>query len=132
MGIELQPITESAKNDSAFVRISGILSLKDATELKSSLKKLRKDGVRNLLLDFEELEEMDEACWEVLVSTVRRIRKENGRVVIRNCPDKLYQHLQVRRWDRDFLFPMRVAEHLSFIPKELRALIAKSSNPQTI
>jgi anti-anti-sigma regulatory factor len=131
MGIEMQPITESLSEGSVLMRLSGIVSLRDVTELKSSLKRLLRGKIRNLLLDFEGLQDMDEACWAVLVSTVRKIRKSEGQAAIRNCPDKLYQHLQARRWDRDFLFPLRFAEHLSAIPKDLRALFVKASFPRS-
>lgn len=126
MSIELLPLAATLRNRAAVMRVSGILSLRDVSELKSSLKRLLRDGITHLLLDLEEVRDIDEAGWALLVSTVRKLRRQNGQVFIRNCPDDLYEHLKVRKWDRDFLFPMRFADHLAALPKELQSYFSPS------
>ena len=121
MSIEWQPLSDALRSRTALLRFTGILSLKDVAELKSSLKRLLRDGFVNLLLDLEDVRDIDEAGWAVLVSTVRKLRREGGRIVIRACPDALYERLQARNWDRDFLFPMRRADHLAALPQEMKA-----------
>jgi anti-anti-sigma regulatory factor len=120
MGIELQPLTAALHPRVAALRFSGILSLRDVAELKASLKRLLRDGITHLLLDME-VEDIDDAGWALLVSTVRKLRRQNGGIVIRACPDDLYEHLQALKWDRDFLFPLRNARHLAALPQELQA-----------
>ncbi|MBW3622858.1 MAG: STAS domain-containing protein [Armatimonadetes bacterium] len=121
MGIELQPLTSALRDRVAVLRFTGVLSLHDVAELKSSLKRLLRDGIKHLLLDLENVRDIDEAGWALLVSTVRKLRRQNGQVVIRQCPDDLYEHLKMKKWDRDFLFPMRFADHLAALPKEMQA-----------
>ena len=122
MGIELLPLNHTAQRvKAAVLRFTGVLSLRDVADLKSSLKRLMRDGITHLLLDLENVKDVDEAGWALLVSTVRRLRKQNGQVVIRMCPDDLYEHLKVKKWDRDFLFPLRFADHLAALPKELQS-----------
>ena len=121
MGIELYPLTTALRERVAVMRFSGVLSLRDVAELKSSLKRLLRDGITHLLLDLEEVRDVDEAGWALLVSTVRKLRRQNGQVVIRKCPDDLYEHLKMKKWDRDFLFPMRFADHLAALPKDLQS-----------
>jgi len=108
----------------ALLRFSGVLSLRDVAELKSSLKLLLKNGITHLLLDLEEVRDVDDAGWALLVSTVRKLRRQNGQVAIRRCPDDVYEHLKARKWDRDFLFPLRIAEHLAALPKDLQAFFS--------
>jgi anti-anti-sigma regulatory factor len=121
MAIELETVSETPRERTALVRFTGILSLRDVAELKSSLKRLLKEEITNLLLDLEELKDMDEAVCEVLVSTVRKLRKANGRAIIKSCTDAFYNHLLARKWDRDFLFPSRRPDHLESLPKDLLA-----------
>ncbi len=123
MSIELIHQIPTLRERVALLRLRGVLSLRDAAELKSSIKRLLKAGVSHLLLDFDGVTDMDEAGWAVLVSTVRKLRRSNGWIAIRNCSDALYDHLTLRKWDRDFLFPMRCAEHLAALPTDVRAWI---------
>jgi anti-anti-sigma factor len=129
MSIELQPLTSSIRNRVALLRFTGILSLRDVAELKANLKRLLRDGCTHLLLDLEEVKDIDEAGWALLVSTVRKLRKQNGQGVIRTCPDDLYEHLKVRKWDRDFLFPMRFKDHLAALPLDLQSYFSPVSPP---
>ena len=121
LAIELQSLPPAPRLRAAIMRFSGVLSLRDVAELKASLKRLLRDGITHLLLDLEEVRDMDEAGWALLVSTVRKLRRQDGLVVIRKCPDDLYEHLKLKKWDRDFLFPMRFADHLAALPKDLQA-----------
>lgn len=122
MSIELTPLSDSSADRTALLRITGILSLKDAAELKSSLKRLLREGCSHLLIDLDEMRDMDEAGWAVLISVVRKLRHQNGHAVIRACSDDLYERLRARHWDRDFLFPLRRAEHRASLPMPLQGL----------
>jgi len=118
---ELRTLSIALLEHAALLRFSGILSLRDVTDLKSSLKQLMRKGYIHLLLDLEETGEIDEAGWAVLVSTVRKLRRLNGRAAIRGCSDELYERLRARKWDREFLFPLRKAEHMAALPADLQA-----------
>ena len=123
MSIELKPHPDASKPQTVYLRFIGILSLKDVAELKATLKSLLKQGIKNLMIDLEEMRDMDEAVWAALISAVRKLRRQNGCAVIENCSDSLYDHLQVRHWDRDFLFPLRRKDHLESLPKDLQAIL---------
>jgi anti-anti-sigma regulatory factor len=132
MAIELETVSETPRERTTLLRFTGILSLRDVAELKSSLKRLLREGITNLLLDLDELRDMDEAVCEVLISTVRKLRKANGRAIIRNCSDAFYNHLLARKWDRDFLFPSRRPDHLEALPKDLRAMLSWARQPMGV
>ena len=80
-------IIKNKENDTLFIALAGRLDTTTAPELEASFNE-SKEGVKNVILDFEKLEYISSAGLRVLLSMQKAVMGK-GRVVVKNANDSI-------------------------------------------
>jgi anti-anti-sigma regulatory factor len=100
-----------------------VVSLADAGALNKTMKQLLRQRFDAVVVDLKQVADMDKACLDHLVSAARRIRRQDGYVVLRHCSEALFSKLQAYGWDRCFLIPERRAADINLLSEDLQAWV---------
>lgn len=84
-------IIDSKKEKEKLVfRLKGRLDTTTAPRLESALKE-QQEGIRNLEMDFAELEYLSSAGLRVLLSAFKEMKKREGTMIIKNVNDEVME-----------------------------------------
>ena len=103
------------------VSLDGAINLPDARLLQKTLRHTVGQGYTTIVVNLRRVRDIDKAAWDCLVSAARRLSKSGGHIILRHCPDALFEQLLAHRWEHCFLMPERRAEDACALPRELRA-----------
>jgi len=119
MSVTLSPPLKRGRYQVARFGFENVVGLVDASVLQTTIKKLLRQGLNMLVVNMRGAKDVDKAGWDCLVSTARRLQRTGGGVVIRHCPDNLFDQIQAHHWDRLFLVPDRRADDAASLPAEV-------------
>ena len=90
------------ENGSATVLLNGDMVANMTQEIKEDLLKLIKDGIKDLIVDFDQVEMIDSLGIGVLVGTHNSLKKDNGTLKLINVTPDIY-HLFITMRLNDYL-----------------------------
>lgn len=132
MSVTLTPPTKRGRFNVARFCFENAVGLVDASLLQSTLKRLIKQGLHILVVNMRGAKDVDRAGWDCLVTTARQLHRKGGGVVLRHCPDDLYNQIHAHQWDRLFLVPDRRLADAEQLPAEIRDLDASDEPEGTL
>lgn len=88
-------IIDSKKEKEKLVfRLKGRLDTTTASRLESALKE-QQEGIRNLEMDFAELEYLSSAGLRVLLFAFKEMKKREGTMIIKNVNDEVMEVFKI-------------------------------------
>lgn len=101
--------------------VTELMGVQSAERLADLLDEIEGSGVRGVVLDIQNVQQMDSACLGTLVSAVHRFEKRGGLIALVN-PDRTVSYLfRITRLDRVFPICRDVPSALNTIERRTRA-----------
>lgn len=86
--IKLSPVSED-KDTIYKVDLKGALDSENNREFESTMSDLLKKGVKKIIIDFNDLLVVDSMGIGTLISIIKKLKKENGELIITRCKDQV-------------------------------------------
>ncbi len=97
-------VAEEKKGNINIFKISGRLDSKTSRNFEEVIVKASKRGINKMIFDFKELEYISSAGLNVILKTTRRLKQENGNLVVCSLQDYIKEIFEIAGFDT--LFPI--------------------------
>ena len=109
---------ESTQLENATViSVSGRLDVSSAPLLENRCAELVKQGVADLILDFEKLEYISSAGLRAIVSTGKTVQKSGGRLIVSGAKRSVKEVFEVSGFSAIFTMAPALKEALSILAR---------------
>lgn len=92
-------IAESKQKDIAIYRISGRLDSNSSMEFEETVFQGIENGVKNIMMDFAELEYISSAGLRVILKAAKDLKRQAGRLVLCNLQDYVKEVFEISGFD---------------------------------
>ncbi|BDU50643.1 STAS domain-containing protein [Haliovirga abyssi] len=98
MGREIKKITE----EKAIYIPTEEIEVYNASEIREELSEMIDNGVKEIIIDLRNVEYVDSSGLGVLVSTMKRLKKINGKMILLSPKNAIKQVLELTSLDKVF------------------------------
>jgi len=103
--LHLETVTAGA--DCAVLRIGGEVDVYSAPQLRERIIELLADGIRHVIADLREVDFLDSTGLGALVGGLKRLREQDGSLILVTGPGRIERLLRLTGLDR--VFPLSQA-----------------------
>lgn len=102
MKVSLARYLVNGRTAAVEIVLSGVAGLTDAPLLRKVLRDALREGCNVIYVNLMRVRDVDRSCWDKLVAAARTLRRVGGRMVLRNCPDRIADEVRLRNWSSVF------------------------------